>query len=498
MTIETIYGLLGLVCDWFHNKLMQDYLGPFVRKERDCIVVTPPGMGKTALVIATIVTIFVRDPKAHVIVLSNGESLAHMIVRNVLRILQSEVIQTLRPLTFSKATESQFTIAGNDGRPSLLGAGTRTVLVGNRCDYLIVDDGVRDQSQALSAEMDRIWDNFQHVAETRILPEGRVLIVGTRWALSDLVGRIMDRASKNSLARAFHFINLALTNAAGRDSYELFSGSPDQPAFIKPYKVLPTLKKQPFSCSARDAQRKLADLGPVAYQMVQMGRPSSRESALWQPQHFAVVSELRSDEALANFLAVDTAMGSKSTSDPMALVQALLMRDGSILFVDCFEQVINTVLQEQVIEEKYDAAWKRIGLQPLLIIEKASSGEPIANSLKSRWGNRMAIELHPATKEKYLRGIAAQGTIVSGAVRVYERMPLAEKFITDMVNYPLDSRNDHIPDAAVMLVAHIRKVHKPLVGNTDHFMIAQPKRLTDYSEHEVAQAAFEIMSGGEF
>ncbi len=213
-----------MTISWPNRRFRPFYFGPFIRKEKDVIVVLPPGTGKTQLVIATIVAIFLKDPGAHVIVLSNSETIAHMICRNVMWLLQSDAIRAIRVIEFSKCTESQLTIEGNDGRVSLLAAGTKTVITGSRCEYLIIDDGCKDQAQALSSTMDEIWSNFQMVAETRILPKGRICIVGTRWALSDFIGRVITRALNNKLARQFHVISLALTNVTGRDSYEFYTG----------------------------------------------------------------------------------------------------------------------------------------------------------------------------------------------------------------------------------------------------------------------------------
>jgi len=221
MTLLILFTvIMGLSADWYHRKLIQEYLEPFIDRKQNAIITMPPGMGKTALVIATIVMIYIRDPKAHVIVLSNADGLAAMIVRNVLRWLNGDSVREVRPFEFSKQTETEFTIEGNDGRPSCLGASTKTVLVGARCNYLIVDDGVKDQAQALSEEMNLLWDRYTTVAESRLMAGGVVLIVGTRWGISDLIGRVINRAVTNKKSRQFQVINLALTNVEGRDSFE--------------------------------------------------------------------------------------------------------------------------------------------------------------------------------------------------------------------------------------------------------------------------------------
>ena len=220
ISLARLFVALGFALDWFHLKLITDYFTPFIEKRKSIVVVTPPGIGKTACVILTIVAIFLRDPLAHVIVLSNAESLANMIARNVLRILRSDVARSIRPIEFSKCTESEFTIEGNDGRPSLIAAGSKSMITGSRCDYLVIDDAVKDQDQALSETMNLIWESYTNVAETRIMAGGVVCIVGTRWALSDLIGRVIQRATTEKFARQFSVINLALRNPDGKDSYE--------------------------------------------------------------------------------------------------------------------------------------------------------------------------------------------------------------------------------------------------------------------------------------
>jgi hypothetical protein len=218
LTVFTV--VLGLFAAWYHKKSLIEYLEPFARLEHSAILILPPGMGKTAMVISTCIYIFILDPKAHVIILSNADTLASMIVRNVLLALQSEKVQAIRQFRFRKQTETQFTICDNDGRPSMLSSGTRSVLVGARATHLIVDDGVKDQDQCLSESMETIWRNFTTVAESRLVAGGQILIVGTRWGRSDIIGRCISRAQKNPGARQFKVANFALTNLTGSDSYE--------------------------------------------------------------------------------------------------------------------------------------------------------------------------------------------------------------------------------------------------------------------------------------
>jgi hypothetical protein len=220
LTLIELMEKLGYSVDWYHRFLAEGYFMPFIWQEKNAIVITPPGIGKTQMVILTIVLIFILDPKKHVIVMSNTERLANMIARNVLQLLQSEAVQAIRPFEFGKLTESEFQIAGNDGRPSLLAVATGTNFVGSRCDYLIVDDAVKDQFAAMDDDgMEKLWGKFCTIAESRLVHRGVMCVVGTRFAITDFIGRLVDRALNSRWARQFSVVNLALTNEEGKDSY---------------------------------------------------------------------------------------------------------------------------------------------------------------------------------------------------------------------------------------------------------------------------------------
>ncbi|HEX4424179.1 MAG TPA: hypothetical protein VH079_02185 [Terriglobales bacterium] len=472
MTLIQLYQLLGMIADRHHRKALEEYFEPFARREGNSIVVMPPGQGKTQMGIVTCVFIFLLDPAAHVIVRSATDRQAHVIVRNVLRLLQSDVVQKLYPFRFSKMTESEFVIdaPGCDGRTSMLGAGVNSVILGARATHLIWDDGVKDMETALGETMEKIWDNYVQVDETRLVDKAAVLFVNTRWALSDCAGRILQRAQDNRLSRQFKFANFALTNRTGRDSYEFDTATGSQREYLARYDVLPTLEGFPFSMTPSGADTKQADIGPVAFETVYQGNCSSTHAQLFSPKYARRVSNIDSSGILAGYQSYDTSMGSNVSSDPTAGVDALLMRDGAVILVDAFEDVLHYGLQKDVIAERCFSFEKKWNVQPLVLIEAASTGVPLAADLRAMYRDRISIELHPVTKSKHLRGLAIQGAWMAGQVYLWEQMSLLGKLLTDMSNYPLDAKNDHIPDAVCQLVSHIRGHHVAL-DNKPHLLI---------------------------
>jgi predicted phage terminase large subunit-like protein len=93
------------------------------------------------------------------------------------------------------------------GSPAYLTGGTyRAVgrggsITGSGADCLIIDDLIKDAQEADSHLIhENIWDWYSSTARTRLAPGGGVLIVMTRWNISDLIGRLVKEAETNQKA----------------------------------------------------------------------------------------------------------------------------------------------------------------------------------------------------------------------------------------------------------------------------------------------------------
>lgn len=76
---------------------------------------------------------------------------------------------------------------------SLIARGRDSSITGFGLEFLLVDDIVKNLEEASShSMMDKIYDNFSSDIFTRLEGRGNVVIVMTRWALDDLVGKILE------------------------------------------------------------------------------------------------------------------------------------------------------------------------------------------------------------------------------------------------------------------------------------------------------------------
>ena len=427
--------------DWYH-RLLADEAEAFIRGEESVIAALPPGAGKTQFLILLCAYILLNNPKAHIILLCNTARLAHMMSRAVLRTLLSPGAQAINPLRFSKQTESEFVIEGNDGRASLIAGGVDTAVTGQRADYLIVDDPIKDLQQSLSGESDTIWENLNSVGETRLLPGGMMWISSTRWAVSDPSGRLMRRARENPLARQFRYINLACWNPKGLDSF-IFDTKTGERTAIKPYQSLASLKGMPYSFTAAQYRAKRANLGPIRFSALYLGEPVSEEAQLFPPRCWKYIVGINVDDYTMICTSWDTSSGAQ---DPSANVVLGRRRDGGFTVLDVWEERLTFSRLLPTLIERYRRLYQQFGQLPLLAVEDASSGREILDIVRTQFPGLPFIASKP-TSSKFLRGEASTPYTAAGSVSLLKDAPWTERFVRTMSNFPGDTTDDHIPDA---------------------------------------------------
>ena len=74
------------------------------------------------------------------------------------------------------------------------GIGVHGAVTGRRADLALVDDPIRSFAEAESfSAREHLWEWFRSELVTRLKPQGRVVLVMTRWHCDDLAGRLIER-----------------------------------------------------------------------------------------------------------------------------------------------------------------------------------------------------------------------------------------------------------------------------------------------------------------
>jgi len=86
----------------------------------------------------------------------------------------------------------------------MLSSGYNGQITGQGADWLIIDDPVKNGSEALSETYrNKIYERYKDTLYTRLHPNGKVIIVMTRWHEDDLAGRLLKNFPDD-----YEYINL--------------------------------------------------------------------------------------------------------------------------------------------------------------------------------------------------------------------------------------------------------------------------------------------------
>lgn len=81
----------------------------------------------------------------------------------------------------------------------MLAAGVGGGITGRKANLFLIDDCLKNAEQALSERVrEAQWEWWQTTAFTRLEPGAKMIILGTRWHAADLLGKVLDFATKET------------------------------------------------------------------------------------------------------------------------------------------------------------------------------------------------------------------------------------------------------------------------------------------------------------
>jgi predicted phage terminase large subunit-like protein len=179
-----------------HHRLIAEAMEKVAKGEILRLIISmPPRHGKSELVTRCGTAWFAGlNPWAQIILGGYAQDFAETeFGRKIKRLMDTDRYKEVFPeISFgggSKAVDELMLSAGGQIMSKGRGGGT----TGKGADLFIIDDPIKDAKEADSETIRKdVWEWFNTVASTRLMPGGRIVIIMTRWHEDDLVGRLID------------------------------------------------------------------------------------------------------------------------------------------------------------------------------------------------------------------------------------------------------------------------------------------------------------------
>jgi predicted phage terminase large subunit-like protein len=208
-----------------------------------------------------------RNPDHKVIVASHTADLAIDMARKVRNLMQTAEYRKIFPNVHISADAKAAGKWNTNKGGEYFAVGVGGALAGRGGDLIIIDDPISEQDikNGNFDSLDVVYEWFRAGLRTRLMPEGRIVVLHTRWHQRDLIGRLLKDGALNEEG----------------DRYEMFEfpailnvdNPPDHPTH-------PPKSLWPEQWSLEALQRTRASMPPWQWNAQYMQDPTAQDSAI--------------------------------------------------------------------------------------------------------------------------------------------------------------------------------------------------------------------------
>lgn len=168
-------------------------------KIKRLIISAPPRHGKSMLSTQIFPAWFLGNyPDMNIISVSYNAGLAKDFGRHVKSNINGEIFKEVFPnVRISNDSKSNSKLTLNKGG-NYYSVGVGGTLTGRGGKIILCDDLTKNDQEARSIEnQNKIYDWYKSTLLTRLMPDGAIIIVMTRWSPNDLIGKLIEQDKDN-------------------------------------------------------------------------------------------------------------------------------------------------------------------------------------------------------------------------------------------------------------------------------------------------------------
>jgi predicted phage terminase large subunit-like protein len=367
-----------------------------------------------------------RHPDRQVIFASYGQELSEVFGRSVRNFLMDPVHQAVFPNCRISEDSSAAHRFHTTGGGVYYAVGRGGAITGRGAHLLIIDDPIKDREEANSETIRRsLQEWFAYVAYTRLMPNGAVVLIQTRWHDDDLAGWLLrEHANEN-------WEVLSLPAIAEQDESFRREGEALWPERY-PVAVLERI---------RDA------IGSAAFTSLYQQRPAAAEGAIFKRDWWQFYNDgpPKPSEIIQSW---DTGFKTGAENSFSVCTTWAVAKYGYFLLSVWRGRVEFPELRRTLIAQAEQ--WK----PSTILVEDRASGQSLLQELKT--ATMLPVVGIRADSDKLTRAQAITAMVEAGRVFLPEAAPWLNDFINEFANFPTGLHDDQI-DSTTQALNYFRE-----------------------------------------
>lgn len=381
-----------------------------------------------------------RNPRKNIILASHSEALAVMHSRISKNIVSDDRYPFDVQISSDSASVQRWNLTAGGGEYSI---GTGGAVTGRGADFLIGDDILHDGLS--ETERDSAWRWYSEVAMPRLEPQGRVLVIGARFAFDDIFGRLLESED----AAAWTFISLPAICNSEDDPLGRAIGEALWPERM-PIAELESRRREmsSYAFEAQFQQNPVPARGTLfqadwlAHRYTSL--PSRSEPVDSRPQWARLSISLEPEIRPVCIQAIDSAWRDGLGNDYSVI--ATILADGKDYFVvDIFRK---RLVYPDLIRAVYEEYNKH--RPDIIYVEEAASGYALVQDLRRSTG--LPITGVTPDRSKTARAEVVMPLFESGRVKFPVKASWLDDCISELLRYPAARHDDQL-DAIVLAIS---------------------------------------------